>query len=379
MNTSVLTRIPFFADLPEEELEHLAPLSQVRHFDDDEVLMREGEPGECFMAILEGEVEVIKALDTSEERRLGIRRRGEILGEMSLFSRERIRSASVRSHGGVEMLEIPLAGFEALLTRYPTLAIHLLQAMTQRMRDSESLTVHDLRIKNQALEQAYLELKAAQAQLIEQEKFEHDLAMARRIQENLLPKTEPDLPGWRLAACWQPAREVSGDFYDFIQFPQGSLGILIGDVTGKGIPAALVMATTHSVLRGVTASLVASREPVSPGILLARTNDLLCEEMPPNMFVTCLLAVLEPSSGELRFANAGHPLPYQRSSQKLRELLARGMPLGLLPEQVYEEQQSRLEPGDSLWLFSDGLVEAHNPQGEMFGLPRSARAVGWDK
>jgi serine phosphatase RsbU (regulator of sigma subunit) len=88
------------------------------------------------------------------------------------------------------------------------------------------------------------------------------------------------------------------------------------------------------------------------------------------MFVTCLLAVLEPESGELRFANAGHPLPYQCRSQELRELHARGMPLGLLPEQVYDEGQSHLEPGDSLWLFSDGLVEAHNPQGEMFGLPR---------
>jgi serine phosphatase RsbU (regulator of sigma subunit) len=130
------------------------------------------------------------------------------------------------------------------------------------------------------------------------------------------------------------------------------------------VPAALVMATARSILRA------ASQGDPQPGPLLARVNDLLCPDTPPNMFVTCLYVLLEPSSGRLRFANAGHPLPFLNASGRTSELRATGMPLGLLPGMPYEEKESLLEPGSMLLLYSDGLVEAHNAAGEMFGTPR---------
>ncbi len=196
------------------------------------------------------------------------------------------------------------------------------------------------------------------------ERLEHELRVARIIQQTLLPKSVPELPGWRVTAHWQPARAIGGDFYDFVHLPDGHLGFVIGDVTDKGVPAAMVMATTRSVLRG------AAEQMVSPGQVLERVNNLLCPDIPPNMFVTCLYAILDPTSGRLQFANAGHNLPYQRTPDGVVELRATGMPLGLMPDMSYEEAEAMLEPGESVLLSSDGLMEAHSRQGEMFGFPR---------
>jgi len=204
----------------------------------------------------------------------------------------------------------------------------------------------------------------------ERERIEQELRVARLIQQTLLPKDLPALAGWKLARYYQPAREVGGDFYDFISFDDGRLGLVIGDVTDKGVPAALVMATTRSVLRTVAQRLL------SPSKVLERVNNILCTEIPPKMFVTCLYAILDPASGQLLYANAGHDLPYWRHSSGVSELRATGMPLGLMPEMSYEEKQVILAPGDFVLFHSDGLVEAHNPHYEMFGFPRLMRLVG---
>jgi len=202
------------------------------------------------------------------------------------------------------------------------------------------------------------------------ERIAQELRVAQLIQQQFLPKRLPALAGWQVAAYYRPAREVGGDFYDFIDLPGGLVGLVIGDVTDKGVPAALVMATTHSILRGEAARLV------SPGEVLARVNDHLVPDMPANMFVTCLYAVLDPRSGMLRYANAGHSLPYARTRSGVVELRAKGMPLGLMSGMDYEEHETFLAPGDGLLLHSDGLAEAHNPSKEMFGCPRMARLVG---
>jgi serine phosphatase RsbU (regulator of sigma subunit)/anti-sigma regulatory factor (Ser/Thr protein kinase) len=201
------------------------------------------------------------------------------------------------------------------------------------------------------------------------ERVEHELRVARLIQQTLLPRALPAIDGWQLATHYQPARAVGGDFYDFLQFEDGRLGMVIGDVTDKGVPAALVMATTRSILR------FAANNERSPGVVLERTNELLRHDMPPKMFVTCLYAVLDPASGRLRYANAGHDLPYQRHGASVYELRATGMPLGLMPGMRYEERETVLDSGDSVLLYSDGLVEAHNPEREMFGFPRLADLV----
>jgi serine phosphatase RsbU (regulator of sigma subunit)/anti-sigma regulatory factor (Ser/Thr protein kinase) len=207
-------------------------------------------------------------------------------------------------------------------------------------------------------------VRQQQAEARARERLEQEMRVARIIQETLLPKAIPVIQGWEAAAYWQPARAVGGDFYDFIDLPDGRLGLVIGDVTDKGVPAALVMATTRSVLRG------AAERFSSPGEVLGRINNLLCGDIPRNMFVTCLYAILDPKTGCLLYANAGHNLPYRRTAKGVDELRATGMPLGLMPDMPYDEKETQLDPGESVLFYSDGLVEAHNSQREMFSFNR---------
>ncbi len=204
----------------------------------------------------------------------------------------------------------------------------------------------------------------------ERERIEQELRTAQDIQRSLLPKDVPLLPGWQIAPYYRPAREVGGDFYDFLPFEDGRVGIVIGDVTDKGVPAALVMATTHTMLRAV------AQETISPGEALAKVNDLLYAEIPPMMFVTCFYAILDPGSGRLRYANAGQDLPYRQHAENVSELRATGMPLGMMPGSYYEEFEVTVAPGENLLFYSDGLVEAHNAKREMFGFPRLMTMIG---
>src|SRR5215217_4673202 len=210
--------------------------------------------------------------------------------------------------------------------------------------------------------------EVAQARLeqevLKRERVEEELRVARSIQQASLPKEVPTLEDWHIAPFYQPAREVGGDFYDFHLLPEGQLGLVVGDATGKGVPAALVMSTTCGMLR------LASQSHSSPGQTLRGVNEVLFPNIPPNMFVTCFYAILDPKSGRLSYANAGHDLPYLHRNGDTEELRARGMPLGLMPKMSYEEKETILHSGEAALIYSDGLVEAHDPAGEMFGFPR---------
>ena len=213
----------------------------------------------------------------------------------------------------------------------------------------------------QVLTQQRLEQEMRERELLEQE-----LRVARRIQQALLPKAAPQLEGWRITHHYRPAREVGGDFYDFLNLPNGRLGLVVGDATGHGVPAAVLMAGARSVLRAV-----AQRGDITPGRVLAEANEILCLDIPPGTFVTCFYGILDPSSGRLSYANAGHSLPCcRRRDGVAEELRATGMPLGLMPGMGYESKETMLEAGDSTLYYSDGLVEAHNPVHEMFGTSR---------
>jgi serine phosphatase RsbU (regulator of sigma subunit) len=163
-----------------------------------------------------------------------------------------------------------------------------------------------------------------------------------------------------------PAREVGGDFYDFHYLSEGRLGLVVGDATGKGVPAALMMTGVCAFLGGMATASGYS----SPGEVLARVNEALLARIAPNMFVTCFYAILDPNSGHLVYANAGHSLPCCRREDAATDLSARGMPLGLMPGMSYEEKETVLGQGEGVLFYTDGLIEAHSPQGEMFGTPR---------
>lgn len=234
----------------------------------------------------------------------------------------------------------------------------------------QGYSTDDRRLLDSLAAQAAPALRVAQlvreqeAEARERQKIEQELQVAQLIQQHFLPTTLPQPAGWSIEAHYRPARAVGGDFYDVVERPDGRIAFAIGDVTDKGVPAAMVMAATRSLLRS------AGREELGPGGVLAQVNDLLHGDIPSRMFVTCLYGILDPRSGELRFANAGHNLPFLQTDDGADELRATGMPLGLMAGMSYVEVEHRLEPGQLLLLHSDGITEAHAPDREMFGVPR---------
>jgi ketosteroid isomerase-like protein len=206
----------------------------------------------------------------------------------------------------------------------------------------------------------------------ERERVEQELRVARRIQQASLPKEVPKLEGWQITPHYQPAREVGGDFYDFHHLSEGRLGVVVGDATGKGVPAALVMSTTCGMLQLAARALGSS----SPAEVLVQVNETLLARIPANMFVTCFYGVLDPKSGTFTYANAGHDLPYlRRGNGETEELRARGMLLGLMPGMSYEEKETMLHAGETALLYSDGLVEAHDPHGRCSASPGCGRLL----
>lgn len=213
-------------------------------------------------------------------------------------------------------------------------------------------------------------VKEQQVEARQRERYRQEMQVAQVIQQNFLPKELPDHEGWTLNAFYRSAREVGGDFYDFIELPDGRLGVVVGDVTDKGVPAALVMASARSVLRASAQRLI------EPAAVLERVNEQLVPDMPPRMFVTCLYGVLEPDTGRFVFANAGHNLPCVQTLEGAFEPRATGMPLGLMPGMGYDESEVTIAPGQSVLLYSDALPEAHDAQGDMYGFPRVIEVVG---
>jgi len=210
---------------------------------------------------------------------------------------------------------------------------------------------------------------------LEKERLEHELQLARDVQASLIPSTTPKIPGWDFAAYWQPAREVSGDFYDFISnvgeknlaqvAAAGSPmeGIVIGDVSDKGMHAALFMALTRSVVRASTTA------GLSPADGLTQTNRLLVADSTNGMFVTLFYMQLDPQKNELTYVNAGHnpPLHYRAKEKDLVELKATGIMLGFTDIVVHKQRSVQLEPNDFVVIYTDGVTEAMDEQNEQFG------------
>jgi sigma-B regulation protein RsbU (phosphoserine phosphatase) len=210
---------------------------------------------------------------------------------------------------------------------------------------------------------------------VEKARLEHELQMARQVQASLLPTDTPQFPGWEFVARWMPARQVAGDYFDFILEPDGQLGIVVADVSDKGMPAALFMALTRSIVR---ASLDAG---LSPQERFQRVNRLICADAQSGMFVTLFYARLDAARNRLTYVNCGHNPPLyfrmgKRAGQGALSRLARtGMALGVDPEASYEERVLDLNPGDFLALYTDGVTDALNTQGQSFELDHLEQVV----
>jgi sigma-B regulation protein RsbU (phosphoserine phosphatase) len=217
------------------------------------------------------------------------------------------------------------------------------------------------------LERRNVELQSmVQAGAARLEIQDEELQRAREIQDSLLPKKIPQLPGFEVASAWQPARAVGGDYFDVLKLGEDRLAICIADVSGKGVPAALLMANVQASLRASV------RDLDSPARVCSIINGMLCESIAADKFVTFFCGVLDAGTRSFRYCNAGHPYPILVSSGAVRTLDQGGAVLGVFPAWAYQNSSVDLSSGDRLLLFTDGITEAEGPHGEEFGMEKVA-------
>ena len=363
---NIIDSIPFLASLPQADAEAILSNLQRRMIADGTVIVHESDVGDELFILLSGEIEVIKALGTDSERLLHVATQGAVLGEMSLIDPQATRSASLRVRGRTEVLALDRYGFEQIIRKYPAVSLNLLQTLSRRLRRSDNDTIKDLRRKNRELDLAYAELKAAQQRLVEQEVMANELRNASTIQTQMLPRELPRIPGVDISAEMIPARMVGGDLYDVIELEDGRLIVIVGDVAGKGIPAALYMALVTSLLR------VAAKTGASPQEVLRTVNDHLYERDMDSMFVTLLYLVLDRQKETLTYVRAGHdaPLIWRTSGRQMSPGTPRSIALGLIDDPPLDCQTVALEPGTVIVAYTDGITEAMNESEEQFGHQR---------
>ncbi|MBI4786822.1 MAG: SpoIIE family protein phosphatase [Chloroflexi bacterium] len=371
MKAKIIQRIPLFASLPSGEIQHLAETLRDLTLPPNTIVFHEGEYGDRFYIVVEGEIEVIKSLGTADERVLALCGPGSYVGEMSLFDRDGRRTASVRTRTPAQLLEMTRGDFDALLHRQPMLAYELVHELSARLDSAHTTTIRDLREKNRQLEQAYEELKTAQAQIIEKEKLEKELAVARQIQASILPSTFPQVAGFDLGARVVPTRAVGGDLFDLIDLGNGRLGVAVADVSDKGVPAAIFMALTRSLLRAE------ATRTVSPVEVVRNVNRELLEMNDAGMFVTVLYGVLDGATLEFHYVRAGHemPLVVGPDGELIEIPQGSGNPVGLFEGMALDEQRVTLARGSVLVINTDGATDQENSAGEPFGFERLRAAV----
>jgi serine phosphatase RsbU (regulator of sigma subunit) len=358
----ILSQVPLFRSLPQEEIDSLASALNPVELMAGATIFQEGSRDRRFYIVVEGQVEVYKKMD-GEERLLATLKTGDLIGEMSLFSEDGSHTASVRALTDLRLLEMPPGQFDAMLHRQPELAYDLLSLLSQRLEQSENVTIRDLRNKNLELTVAYRELQEAHEQLLEKGKLEHEMQLASQIQRQILPQVVPTMACFDLGARMVPARQVGGDFFDFIALDDTRLGVVVGDVSDKGMPAALLMGLVYSLVRAEASRGLPAVE------VLKRVNSHLLDIGTVGMYVTALYGILDCARRQFAFARAGHLYPLLLNSRGQPQELERtpGAALGVFPDPPLVETTVALPPGCVMLIYSDGLTEAAGQDGGEFG------------
>jgi serine phosphatase RsbU (regulator of sigma subunit) len=262
------------------------------------------------------------------------------------------------------LLTITYADFSELLNLHPGLAFELASVLGSRLTEALNETIRNLRDRNEKLQLAYDDLKAAQAKIIEKEKLELSLQVARKIQYSILPVHIPQMAGYDIGALMKPAQAVGGDFFGVYPLDESHMALIVGDVSDKGMPAAIFMAQSHALLRASIQS------GVSTTIALERVNDLLMEMNAQGLFVTVIYGILNSASGEFRYARAGHELPLvlDPGGDVYFPEMGTGMPLGIMSITLVEERSLTIPPGGFMLLYSDGIADDRNAEGLRFGV-----------
>lgn len=365
-DTSLFLKIPLFKDLSREDLFSLVNELPLEDFNAGDYLFYEGQPGNSLYVVKSGKIEVVLAGGTNDEMHLRFCGPGEYVGEMSLILKEGRRTAAVRATEASQLWMMTRDKYNECIQRWPHLAYTMVEIMSERLNSSNETAFHDLMVKNQMLQKAYDELKAAQAQIIEKERLERELQVAADIQLSILPDVLPDTDEFSFGARILPARQVGGDFYDVFELKDHRLGVLIGDVADKGVPSALFMARAHALI------MAEADIGGTPAEVMRLVNAHITRLQKSTQFVTVLYGILDLKTRVFSYARAGHepPLILHADGNVERMPHSPGMAIGLWEPVTLDEKELKLVSGDTLILYTDGMTDCRDPKGEAFGLER---------
>lgn len=368
-STDVLRRV--LGSLSTEDVTELNNVAVRREYPSEVVICHEGEIEHTFYVIESGLVSVTRRLNDDTEQVLGILRDGQFFGEMGLLDNVP-RAATVRTLTRCTFIELSEQTFDAIVARNPAVAITLLKGISRTVRDTDRIAIAELELRNQELANTLQDLQAAQAELLEQERLKRDLEIAASVQRSILPVNFPQVPGFEFGVQAHPAREVGGDFYDVVEMGADAFGLVVADVSGKSVQAAIFMAIVKALL------LREATEHLSPAETIHKIHEQILKTSTAEMFVTMFYGVLSASARKLCFVRAGHERPvYYRAAARSMELLSPpGRFVGLLPGLILEEASLSMMPGDCLVCYSDGVTDAENSRGELFGMDRLLAIIG---
>ncbi|OQY46946.1 MAG: hypothetical protein B6242_06300 [Anaerolineaceae bacterium 4572_78] len=352
-------------ELTSEDYSVLEDVAVAKTHPPETVLCEEGEVEHTFYIIEKGLVSVTRRMTDNTEQVLAILNNGQSFGEMALLENS-ARSATVRTITECKMIEISEDIFRVLVQRSPSVAIGLLRGVSRALRDANSITLAEMELKNYELQTALEDLKAAQAELLRQERLKRDLEIASDVQRSILPTSFPEVDGFEFAVCSRPAREVGGDFYDVFKITDYYYGLVVADVSGKSWQAALFMAIVRALL------LREAENELSPAKVMHRLHQQVLKTSTAEMYVTIFYAIIDIRTNSLRYVRAGHekPILYDSATQTLQLINPPGRFVGLWANLIVEESVSTMKPGDYLICYSDGVTDAEDTDGNRFGLER---------
>src|SRR5688572_1426973 len=357
--------------MPKLDLFKLVNELPIENYKTGSYLFREGDPGHSLYVVMNGKLEIVLGPGTSDEMLLRTCSPGECVGEMSLIMPQGMRTATARLKEDSSVRVMTREKFNEMLLRYPQIAYSMVEIMSERLDTSNETAFNDLVAKNHALEKAYNELKEAQAQIIEKERLERELQVAADIQLSILPDVLPDTEEFSFEAKILPARQVGGDFYDVFELHDDRIGVVIGDVADKGIPSALFMARAHALIMAEADIAITASE------VMRLVNNHITRLQKSTQFVTVLYGILDLKTRVFSYARAGHepPLLLRPDGSVERLPHSAGMALGLWDPITLDEKEITLASGDALILYTDGMTDCRNPEGEAFGLDRIKNLV----
>lgn len=361
--TSIFKSI--FRELDDNALDTLRQVAEMKVYPPQTKLCIQGAVEHTFYIIVEGRVAITQELEDGQERLLSVLGPREYFGELGLLD-DTPRIANCVAITQITVLEITEEVFDKVLKNSPSVAYTLMRHVLDMLRSNDRLAIADLTTKNQELSEAYMELQAAQEELVEKERIEHELEIAANVQRTLLPTDLPDYIDYHFAALVKPARQVGGDFYDAIALDKDNVALLLADVADKSVQAALFMAVARTLF------MVESRRSFSPSEVALAVHQGVIDIAPSaDIFVTAFYGMLDLSTGTLRYIVAGHERPLLvRPGEGVFRLEGSGRFLGMIPMLELEEFSFEIRPGDRLVLFSDGVPDATDDSGAQYGYGR---------